>query len=607
MVNKSITAKANTALNLGLTNLARVATYRLGVKSGINPVTRLEATLPSGTFFADTDLPVDAGLSEPLSLKAFGYILYRLEEDKPNWFYSPLTQKVFKDVETVWYKIPDFDDGVGDIKGVWEASRFDWLIKFVEYEHHHQDGRGLVTLDNWLNDWCEKNPAYLGPNWKCGQEASIRVIHLITALIGLGKLDSISDNLFSLIEIHLKRIAPTLSYAIAQNNNHGTSEAVALYIGGAVLNNMKLTKQYLDWQHLGEKWLSNRADKLIMKDGGFSQYSVNYHRVMLDSYCLAEIVRRQLQLTAFPKKVYQRLSKATDWLYVLVQDNGDAPNLGANDGAKLLPIGQSDYRDFRPTVQLASTLFNHHSYYQNAESYDESLSFFSIDKLNNKRVALPNKSQLFASSGLMTSGSQNFFICFKIPKFKFRPSQCDALHVDLWFEGDNVLRDGGTYSYNTTTEDLDYYSGVESHNTVQFDNHLQMPRLSRFLFASWLKPLTIKYRKNTLSSSYKDEWSCQHSRTIKVQKQQIVVTDEVKGFKDHAVLRWRLMPDQWVLKDNVLSNGKMTLEIHSKSTLKIRMVEGRESRYYYQETSIPVLEVTAIESTIIHTTIKDIT
>lgn len=149
----SFRIKATTAFSLGLPNLLRVFKYRLSVKSGINSVIRLEATLPSGAFFADTDLHTDAGLSEPPSLKAFGYIPYRLEEDKPNWFYSPLTQKVFKDVETVWYKIPDFDDGVGDIKGVWEASRFDWLIKFVEYEHRHQDGIGLVTLDSWLNDW----------------------------------------------------------------------------------------------------------------------------------------------------------------------------------------------------------------------------------------------------------------------------------------------------------------------------------------------------------------------------------------------------------------------------------------------------------------------
>ena len=607
MVNKSITAKANTALNLGLTNLARVVTYRLGVKSGINPVTRLQATLPSGAFFADTNVSVETSLFEPFNLKAFGYIPYHLEGDKPNWFYSPLTQQVFKDVETVWHKISDFDDDVGDIKGVWEASRFDWLIKFVEYERQHRDGKSLFIMDSWLNDWCEQNPSYLGPNWKCGQEASIRVMHIITALIGLEKLNSINLNILGLLEAHLKRIAPTLSYAIAQDNNHGTSEAVALYIGGAVLNKMTPSKRYLEWQCLGEKWLANRACKLIMKDGGFSQYSVNYHRVMLDSYCLAEIVRRQLQLAPFPKRVYQRLTRATDWLYILTQENGDAPNLGANDGAKLLPIGESDYRDFRPTVQLASTLFNHHSYYEAVESYDETLNFLTIEKINNKKYVLPSKSQHFANSGLITHQSDSFFVCFKIPQFRFRPSQCDALHLDLWFKGDNVLRDGGTYSYNTTTEDLDYYSGVESHNTVQFDNHLQMPRLSRFLFTSWLKPLSIKYRKSKFSSSYKDAWQCQHSRSVKVKQQQIVVTDDVRGFEDQAILRWRLIPDKWVLQDNVLSNGKIAIEIYSKSSLVIRMVEGEESRYYYQKTTLPVLEVKVTEPSTIVTTIKDIT
>lgn len=607
MVDTSIIAKANTAANLGLGNLARVMSYRLGVKSGINPVTRLQATLPSGSFFADTDMLTDKGLSEPLSLKAFGYIPYHLEEGKPDWFYSPLTQKVFKDVDTVWYEIPDFDDDVGDIKGVWEASRFDWLIKFVEHERYHQDGKALVTLDSWLNDWCEKNPAYLGPNWKCGQEASIRVMHLIAALIGLKKLNNINDNVQSLLETHLRRIEPTLSYAIAQDNNHGTSEAVALYIGGAVLNKKSPTKQYLKWQHLGEKWLVNRAYKLIMSDGGFSQYSVNYHRVMLDSYCLAEMVRRQLQLPKFPKKVYQRLSKATDWLYILVQGNGDAPNLGANDGAKLIPIGDSDYRDFRPTVQLASTLFEHHSYYSTPGAYDEGLKFFDIEKCYQKYYRLPSKSNNFAASGLITAENGNFFISFKVPEFKFRPSQCDALHLDLWFKGQNVLRDGGTYSYNTTIEDLDYFSGVESHNTVQFDNHLQMPRLSRFLFGSWLKPLSVKYCKNRFSAGYKDDWGCRHSRSIEIRKKQLIVKDNVQGFKNHAVLRWRLVPGQWALQDNMISNGKIALKIDSKNPFEINLVEGEESRYYYQKTKLPVLEIKVTKPTAIITTIKDIT
>lgn len=36
-------------------------------------------------------------------------------------------------------------------------------------------------MNLWLNDWCENNPPYLRVNWKCGQEASIRVMHLIMA------------------------------------------------------------------------------------------------------------------------------------------------------------------------------------------------------------------------------------------------------------------------------------------------------------------------------------------------------------------------------------------------------------------------------------------
>src|SRR5699024_10329942 len=128
-------------------------------------------------------------------------------------------------------------------------------------------------------DWIQNNPAYLGPNWKCGQEASIRVMHLIAGAIALNGFNNLNDNLLKLIEIHLKRIAPTIEYAIAQDNNHGTSEATALYIGGGLLNHNNPNSQFLKWQKLGEKWLINRADKLIMSDGGFSQYSVNYHRL----------------------------------------------------------------------------------------------------------------------------------------------------------------------------------------------------------------------------------------------------------------------------------------------------------------------------------------
>lgn len=601
--------KALTAYHLGLGNIARVVQYRLSIKSGVSPITKLDEKLLQGQFFSTAKLgSVDyENVSKSIQLNAFGYIPYLVSDNEiPNWFYNLLTDREFKHTETVWYKIPDFDKQVGDIKGIWEASRFDWVIKFVESELKQNDNLNLDLLDYWINNWIQKNPAYLGPNWKCGQEASIRVMHLISGAIALDSVKNLNDNLLQLIQVHLKRIAPTIDYAIAQDNNHGTSEATALYIGGAVLNHNRPSPQFLKWQKLGEKWLINRASKLILRDGGFSQYSVNYHRVMLDSYCLAEIVRQKLGLDNFPKRTYRKLAKATNWLYIMTQESGDAPNLGANDGANIIPIGDNDYRDYRPTVQLASTLFCNRSYYNASASYDAPLEFFKVRKVTNTSK-LPKKSTLFKSSGLITKEWDQFFIAFKLPIFKFRPSQCDALHLDVWVKGNNILRDGGTYSYNTSDEDLDYFSGVRSHNTVEFDNHLQMPRLSRFLFGAWLKPIKLEYRKNSFSCGYRDIWKCTHIRTIITEPKLIKVIDKVSNFESTAVLRWRLIPDNWQLIGSKISNGEISIEVESESEVDIRIVEGYESRYYYQKTKLPVIEVITRQPSTITTIIKYLT
>jgi hypothetical protein len=60
--------------------------------------------------------------------------------------------------------------------------------------------------------------------------------------------------------------------------------------------------------------------------------------------------------------------------------------------------------------------------------------------------------------------------------------------VDLWVDVVMpVLRDAGTYSYNTEAQWIQYFGGTAGHNTVQFDDRDQMPRLSRFLIGEWLR------------------------------------------------------------------------------------------------------------------------
>lgn len=597
--------KLQTALALGFTNLAQVFWYRLGVKTGLNPVRRLQASISAGDFFTEPERRVAADLPGNRAWlgqqSSFGWLVRPLA-GPPNWHQNCVTGAEVPEPQRPWWQIADFDPEVGDIKTVWEASRFDWVLALMQ-QALHGDAAALPTLNLWLSDWLTHNPCYLGPNWKCGQEASIRVMHLAMALVLARQEKTVTPALQQLIAAHLQRIAPTLLYALAQDNNHGTSEAIALYIGGSLLAQYGHPKA-ARWQRLGLKHLEGRALRLIGSDGVFSQYSVTYHRLMLDSYAMAEIWRQRLALAAFSPAVSERLAKATDWLYQMIAGTeGDAPNWGANDGARLLALTNTDYRDFRPSVALAAALFLKKTVFADNLAARAQLQWLEVG-IDSPATAMTATAMDEShgpalhcdTGGLMLLRRHAVFALLRYPRFRFRPSQSDALHLDVWLNGRNLVRDGGSYTYNTSAELVNYFSGVQSHSTVQFDDRNQMPKLSRFLFGAWLRPAQQPTLVNsdtavTAKAGYTDWLGASHQRQV-VLGQTLTVTDTVDGFTHCAVLRWRLAPGEWLLEGNQChsADGTVRIIVHAPQAA-ISLTTGLESRYYLQKTAIPVLEI----------------
>jgi hypothetical protein len=192
----------------------------------------------------------------------------------------------------------------------------------------------------------------------------------------------------------------------------------------------------------------------------------------------------------------------------------------------------------------------------------------------------------------------------RYPRFRFRPSQADALHLDLWIGGDNVLRDAGTYSYNTEPQWINYFGGTASHNTVQFDDRDQMPRISRFLLGDWLRtsifePLTQDQSITRFAVGYRDRFGCTHKRSISLAPSSLQVEDEVAGFDRTVVLRWRLAPGEWCLDEAVqrprvteASGTGLTLTVNANVPIvRCELVEGWESRHYHEKTPLTVLEI----------------
>lgn len=590
--------KLKTLYRLGVSNLIRVGLYRIGLKYRFHPVLKTKATAPRGVFFNE---PREIKHSQAIarqewakgSFSFFGRDLIA-QAEIPNWFENPLLPGVSAESKKPWFEISDFGSEVGDIKTIWEFSRFDWVIAMSQ-RASLMDKEELARLNSWLENWLEHNPPYVGVNWKCGQESSIRVMHLALAAFFLGQVKTANPSLQELVKLHLARIAPTIDYAVGQSNNHGTSEAAALFIGGSWLemfDHAEATK----WKNLGRKWLENRSRVLIEDDGSFSQYSVNYHRMMLDTFSFAEVWRTNLGLPRFSKEMNQQVKSAAHWLRQMTDPiTGDAPNLGANDGAHILNSSGVNYRDFRASVQLASVLFANKSAYAAAGEYDQALNWLELEKPSDVLKTL--KSETFPDGGYHVLRKGNAVAYMRFPCFKFRPSQADALHVDLWVNGKNILRDAGSFSYNSTADDLKYFTGTRSHNTIEFDGRDQMPRLSRFLYGAWLKPLLIGVvdedkNHSACSASYIDFKGAGHERLVSLKNNEIEVSDHISGKFDKAILRWRLPMEDWLLEGNTLSAGNLSLKTESdKDISRLELVRGYESRFYLEKSSLTVLEV----------------
>ena len=580
---RNLKIKVKTAGDLGLNNLLKVLFYKFLLKYEIHTVNKIVGRAPRKPFFSENIKGDLSFVGYQGCSQLFGWWKLPLGVKPPNWFSGPFNISFQEQEKCNWWLIDDFSNG--EIKVIWEKSRFEWLILMAL---NTRSGRQeeILKINNWLDDWSEKNSPYLGPNWKCGQEASIRVLHLIISCWILGQNNSPNLNLIKLIQIHLKRIEPTISYAIGQQNNHAVTEAAALFVGGSFL--LEYEKKAKRWMDKGRLLLERSAQNLLDDDGTFSQYSVNYHRLMLDSFSISKAWQMKNKLPEFSLKFQNRLQNATYWLFNLTSaKNGCTPNIGANDSARIIPLTKCDLKDFRPSIQLAAALFMNSDAY-GAGPWNLPLKILGVP---NGQLALKEKSISFNQGGFHILKKPKSMAVLRYPRFKFRPSQADALHLDFWHRGENILRDAGSYSYNS--KDTSWFAGTSAHNTICFDNRDQMPRLGRFLFGAWLKTSQVEHvchdrNKVSAAASYIDIYGAKHYRRIILENGSMRCIDTVSGSFKKACIYWRLKPGKWIVSENYLTcdSYQLNIKLDGKS-VKPLVGKTYESLYYLQKKTIP--------------------
>ncbi len=366
--------------------------------------------------------------------------------------------------------------GVEDVKFTWEPARFGWAVTLARAFQLTGNAIYAQSFSRLAETYFQANPANMGPNWTSGQEVALRLICLAFSAQVFGAAAPVSPA--RLAEL-AARIPPTLVYARAQNNNHLLSEAVGLYSAAALLPNHP---QADTWRKTGWRWINHCFQHQIAPDGAYIQHSMNYHRLMLQLALWARCVAHS-QGQMLPPESQAHLAAATQWLLERLDPIcGRAPNLGHNDGAYILPLAGGGYNDYRPVAQAASRAFLGSPFLPPGQWDEMSLWLGDLtpDETRTHTITLDPQPHLILRS-------RESWASLRALQHTTRPGQADQLHVDLWWRGEAVTLDPGTFQYNAAPPWENALAGTAVHNTVTVGNQDQMRRAGRFLWLDWPK------------------------------------------------------------------------------------------------------------------------
>jgi hypothetical protein len=135
----------------------------------------------------------------------------------------------------------------------------------------------------------------------------------------------------------------------------------------------------------------------------------------------------------------------------------------------------------------------------------------------------------------------------RAPKYVDRPGHADVLHLDVWWRGQNILCDAGSYLYDGEPGWDNELISADIHNTVTVDAADPMLRAGLFLWLDWPEAKVQRPRiagKNVLEC----------------------VTAQHDGYAQYGVTHrrsvLRISDDAWIILDDVVGSGEHTAALH---------------------------------------------
>jgi hypothetical protein len=359
-----------------------------------------------------------------------------------------------------------------DVKLVWELSRLRHCLSLAQGVVVLDSEDALKALELELADWRARNPVGWTVNWTVAMEVALRAVNLIcidgVLVAGNRALQDRAGLVASLYQ-HGWFLRRNLEISDV-NGNHFLANAVGLIWLGAYFGEVG---EASEWLALGVEMTLRASREQVLEDGLDHEGSVPYHLLVLEMF-LAAYAAAGRQLAGAEHAIERLLDAAV----LLTDERGRIPDLGDDDGGRVLAFSDASSQDARRVLALGAALLRHPGSANRSRGGDPQDAIWLAGPSRVAAAALENPACPTAPTHLpagglvvMENGKDRVVVDVGTVGFRGRGGHghLDALSFVAWLDGELAIRDSGTGTYTGDAELRNELRSAESHNVVVVD------------------------------------------------------------------------------------------------------------------------------------------
>jgi len=517
---------------------------------------------------------------------------------------------------------------ISEVRYIWELNRHGHLLALGQAYRLSRDERyAMKILDHW-SDWLDRNPPGVGVNWTSALEAALRLINwtwTLRLIKSSAQLNAgVLIDLCRSVEQHGRFIRSHLSRGSAANN-HLIGEALGLVYAGVYHPRLPDAAK---WRRTGFDLLWREFPRQVYPDGGPAEQSTGYARYLLD-YGLLAVLAADHASETLPGRVRDRIVRLARFLAALRDGSGSTPDIGDDDGGRVLGIECDSVRaddvrltcaaavlgapgitaegSARPagafwiagpagiggTAGLDSSCSDPPA--GHAAAAGKILERGVTAATSDRESSRANSSPLlrFPDTGLFVLRRASEVLVFDCGPLGFgrlaAHGHADALGFTLNWDGQPVLIDSGTFRYLGAGPWRHYFRGTSAHNTLTVDGRDQAESLSPFQWGRRGATELIRAQGDgdavTLVARHKFYFrsGLVHQRTLKSERSGTwSVVDRVTGPGMHDIDLYFHFAPCTVSRDSAMiwrfhfPDWSLRQTLRGPDPLTVRLVEGAE-------------------------------